>query len=231
MLRFSQFIQLDEAISPIPGKDAGYEETHDLGDGHKVYVNIKHMGQGHHKVTALYIAPGQDKGTVNRSSKQDVPQEKRVAAVHKTYSSVKSFIKDKQWNSITLGGSDKKNKELYRKVGKSIADSSDGKIRAINLVGAGVKISKVEPIKSVTSTGHVPKPAEDPQQKYREQVSTGYSSSDNRSSRGKSDSKEEMGKGTKSQFPSGFKWKKKKNPGDDIAALSGASAASSAAKN
>lgn len=230
MLRFSQFLQLDEALTAIPGKDKGYEETHDLGDGHKVYVNIKHMGQGHHKVTALYVPPGKEKGTVSRSGREDVPQDKRVAAVHKTFGSVKSFMKDRQWNSVILGGSDKKNKELYRKVGENIASGSNGKIRAQNIVGAGVKLSKIEKIESPVSTGYVPKPAEDPNQKYREQVSSGYSSSDNRSSRGKSNSKEDMGKGTKSQFPSGFKWKKKKNPGDDSAALIGASAASSAAK-
>lgn len=179
-LRIKQLIsenKLDEALSAIPGEDKGFEEMHDLGDNHRVYVQIKHHGEGHHKVTALYFPPGSEKGTVSRKHAQDVPSDVKAKAVHRVFGSVKNFMKTKQWNSITLGGSDAKNKALYRAVGRALADKSKGEFEAQHLTGAGVKLQRKQKIEQPKSSGTVEKPKNDELESYRNQVGSGYGSS------------------------------------------------------
>jgi hypothetical protein len=186
---YKKLRSLFEALSGIPGKDKGFEELHQLDgegkNGHRVYVQIKHLGDGHHKVTALFAKPGQDKGTVHRNGINDIPKEIREKAVHRTFGSVKSFMKDKQWNSITLGGSDDKNRELYRNVSTRMADASGGQLRAIHGKGAyqaATRIERVNPIKSPQSSGVVSKPENDDKESFRKQIYGGSGRSSNRSS-------------------------------------------------
>ena len=170
---------LVEAITRIPDSNneyKGVEELHSFEGGHKVYVKIAHHGEGHHKVTALYVAPGQDKGTVARKDIKAVPSNIRRQAVTRTFGTVKEFMKHNDWNSIALGGSDAKNKALYRSVGDSIAASSGGKIRSEHIVGAGVRMRKTE-MQPMTAN-HTPiTPPNAEMDKYRKQAGSSGSNS------------------------------------------------------
>lgn len=192
MLSFLKF--LAEALQPIPGTDKGFESLHDLGDGHKVYVKIAHVGNGHHKVTALYKSPEAKPGeaTVKRRGLQNVPQNIRLAAVNRVFGDVKHFVDHHDWNSITLGGSDAKNKALYRHVGDKMARQSGGKFDARPLAGAGVRLAKTVPIAAaaLALSGTVAKPSHDEMESYRSRVkdgsgrsSTSHKSSSNSSER------------------------------------------------
>lgn len=227
MLSFSAYLQLSEELKGIPGENAGFEEIHEFPGDHKVYVNIKHHGEGHHKVTALYIPPGGKKGTVSRKGKDEIPEEIRVAAVHKTFGTVKNFMKTKQWNSVILGGSDTKNMVLYRQVGSSMAKASNGQLSSQNIVGAGVRIVRNKPIENPVSSGSVPKPTVDTGANYRDQVGKGSGSG--ASGRSSGESIDASGFGTKFG-PSGFK-KKKTHDGVASIEVSGASSAASSIAN
>jgi len=183
---------LMEALSPIPD-DKGQEELHEFPGGHKVYVKIAHHGNGNHKVTALYIPPGKERGTVARKDIQSVPSSIRQAAVMRTFGTVKNFMASNQWNSIVLGGSDAKNKALYRRVGDSIAGGSGGKIESRHIPGAGVQMRKSEPI--VYKATPTPTPPREDLAPYRKQAGSSGSGSKSRSS----DRSSEGSSGPKSQ--------------------------------
>lgn len=225
MLSFLQF--LTEVLKPIPGNDAGFEALHDLGQGHQVYLKISHLGGGHHKVTALYKAPEAKPGqaTVKRSGMASVPTSTRVAAVNRVFADVKHFVDHNDWNSLTLGGSDAKNKAMYRMVGDKMARQSGGTFEARPIAGAGVKLVKSAQIAQPKSTGAVPKPDHDELEPYRSRVKDGSgSSSQSRSSHQDRSSYISMDamSGNKSA-PSG-KWGPsgwKKNKGDSGAAGAG----------
>ena len=167
------------------------------------------------------IPPGKRKGTVNRGKMESAPPEVRTSAVHRTFGTVKRFMKEKDWNSITLGGSDKKNKQLYRDVGDRMEQESEGKIKSHHIPGAGVKITRTQKIENPKVSEYTPLPSrrEDPARIPRKQISR-----KDQKVLSKGEKYEPSGK----SGPSGPK--KKKDIGSEIDALSGSSEASSVAK-
>lgn len=248
MLSFLQF--LAEALTPIPGNDKGFEALHDLGDGHKVYLQFGHTGNGNHKVRAVYIPPGREidpktgglkakvKGTYGRDQAEDMPDHIRHAATARVFADVKHFVHHNEWNKLSFGGTDKINKEMYRRVMTKMADQSGGKYRYEPIPGAGARLVKNAPAYKPVSSGVVEKPAHDPVAPYRKGIGRpGYGPSDNSSSRSSGVSLDALS-GNKSApsgkwGPSG--WKKNKGgsekggaaAGSESGESSGASAESS----
>ena len=228
---------LIEIPTGIPGKDKGFEELHQLDgegvNGHRVYVQIRHQGDGAHKVTAVFAHPGDDVGSFSRRARGKVPANIRAAAVQKTFGSVKHFMKNNDWNSIVLGGSDKRNRTLYQHVANKMAQASGGTLQATlghgSLQSAAI-IKKTTPISNPISSGDIPH-REDAAEPFRKQSGIYGSSkvSSDRSSGGSSPAAKFDTFGMKGLSGPSGPLKKKTNL-DGLGALSGASGESGPSK-
>lgn len=191
MLSFSKFVELLEALKPRPGPagpGTGFEELHNVGthngSDYHVGVNILHLGGGHHKVIATF-GRADESGSISRHNMEDVPPSIRQKAVFAAHKSVKEFKEKNDWKSLSLGGTDKDNKKLYRNVGAKWAAESAGKITAHDIPGAGVKLVKTGSV-TMPSRKEVEVDPKDPMNKHRRGGIKGKSDASSGGSKGPS---------------------------------------------
>ena len=148
---------LAEALTPMSGFDSGWKDVipfkHE-GETHHAVVNYAHLGAGHYKVVARVGKPGKV-GFKPISTATPIMGAKVASMVQK---SVESFMANKDWNAISLGGTNSRNKAHYQKYAIGLRDANPEKYSVRlgstrNPVGGAVTIRKVQKITAPVTSG------------------------------------------------------------------------------
>jgi hypothetical protein len=155
MIRFKQIIQ--EALTPMAGQDSGWKDVIKFqhnGEEHHAVVNYAHLGGGHYKVVARVGKPGKV-GFRPIATSTPIMGAKVASLVQK---SVEGFMKDKEWNAISMGGTNSRNKAHYQRYAMNLNDANPGKYKirlgsTNNPIGGAVTIHKVQKVAAPVTSG------------------------------------------------------------------------------